>query len=101
MDMIKIIIGLTLLFAFFIAVYDRYSGKRIHTEDVHVDLYLTQKQIDNQETVDIHVPGSDAVNIVLPPIVKDGYTLRMQDVGGNGYTLLVHIHVDQKEAEDN
>jgi len=95
MDMIEIIIGLTLLFAFFMAVYDRYSTKRIPTEDVHIDLHLTQQQIDHQEAVDIHVPGLGELKIAIPSIAKDGYMLRLTDIDADGSTLIVHIHVDQ------
>jgi len=94
METAEILIGLMILVAVVMVIYDRFFNQKTEVRELHVDIHLTQSQIDNQETAEIHVPGLGDLSIAIPSVVKDGYMLRLTGIDADGSTLIAHIHVD-------
>ncbi len=59
----------------------------------HVDLYITQEQIDNGALVKVDVPGVATIDVPLPTIAQDGFTIRILDVPSKGRITDAHLHV--------
>ena len=62
--------------------------------DLHVDLNVTQQQIDAVEVVDLDVPDVGIVEIKLPQLAQDGFMLRLSEILPDKGTVIAHIKVE-------
>jgi hypothetical protein len=69
------------------------------TEDVHLDLWVSQDQIDSSATVSAALPEGRMVELALPPVLKEGHQLRIRNIGGRKYRdAYFHVHVARDPA---
>ena len=78
---------------FFAAREEAGNPYRSPSPDLHVDLRVTQKQIDAAEQVQLEVPGFGGVEIQLVPQIEDGFMIRLPEILPNRGSVVAHIHV--------
>ena len=66
---------------------------RSPSPDLHLDLRITQEQIDAAEVVQLDVPEFGPVEVKLVPQIEDGFMLRLPEVLPNRGSVVAHIHV--------
>ena len=64
-----------------------------HSRDIHVDLYVTQKQIDASEVVPLDVSDLGIVEVKIPRETEAGYIIRLSGALPNKGSVLAHNHV--------
>lgn len=66
---------------------------RPHALDIHLDLYVSQRQIDASEVVSLDVPELGIVQIQLPREAEAGFIIRLPGALPNEGSVLAHIHL--------
>jgi hypothetical protein len=71
------------------------------TEDLYFDLWVTQEQIDGQETVTVQLPIGKRIELELPPMLAERMRLRLAGVGRPQYRdvyLNIRIGVPEEDG---
>lgn len=63
------------------------------SHDLHLDLNVTQQQIDAGDIVGLDVPDVGMVEIRIPQLVQDGFMIRLPEVLPNKGSVIAHIKV--------
>jgi hypothetical protein len=64
------------------------------SDHVHVDLHVTQNQIDRCEEVDVSVPALGTFRVRLPSQLESGMRIRLPDAAGDGRDVFLYVYVD-------
>jgi hypothetical protein len=72
------------------------SPAPLSVNERHVDLYVTQAELDNGEMVVLDVPEAGRLKLRLAPFMKEGYSLRMRGALPDGGNVIARVHVVQK-----
>lgn len=79
------------LFSFTPAAVNSYAAPNSGVH--HVDLCITQAQIDNEEIVALDIPGVASIAVPISSLSKNGYMIQLTGATPDGWAVVAHIRI--------